>query len=273
MVSGNTILSLLMKALSMPKLLVPALFFLVVFPPAGKSQDLPDNPVVEHLRSITVTVKTSSGSGSGCIIVRGDQSFVLTAAHVVDSLKTVTEDSEGKKRVSWQDCEVVQKVVQDGKIVQDQSYSAEVIRCAPPESGYDLALLRLYARKAFTKSTSFYTGKKIPPIATRLYHVGSPLGDIGTGSVIPGFYSAHGRKVEKQLLDQISCSAFPGSSGGAVTLEDGRHVGIVVRGQAGGFILITPIREILAWSQKAKISFLFDEKAKVPPDEELMKGR
>lgn len=247
------------------------LFFLI-FPPAiAPAQEPQENPVVELLKQTTVTVVTEQGSGSGSVIVRGQDIFILTAGHVVASLKKVQEDSEGKKKVTFEDCKVIQKVLQDGRTVQDLSYPAEVIRYSDSETGEDLAVLRLYAKGVFTKSMTFYMGPKIPPVGTSLWHSGSPLGEVGSQSVIPGTIAAHGRMLDKKVYDQASMAAFPGSSGGAITLPDGRWVGMVLRGRDGGFILYRPVRILKDWSKKVAVEFLLDPKAKVPTDEELKK--
>lgn len=260
------------------KYLVSLVLILTLFSPGGKfsqaapaAQELPDNPVCTLLQSTTVTVETASGSGSGSIIVRGEDTFVLTAGHVVASLKKTTEDTDGKKKSTWEDAKVIQKVVQGGRIVQDLSYPAEVVRYSDSDNGEDLALLRLYSKGAFKASISFYLSDKIPPIGTSLLHSGSPLGDIGAGSIIPGFMSAHGRLLEKKVYDQISCSAYPGSSGGAICLLDGRWIGLVLRGKDGGFILIRPVRVVRKWAQRVGVEFILDSKLKVPTEEELKK--
>lgn len=233
-------------------------------------EDLPESPVCEALKRATVTVSTTGGSGSGAIVVHGGRAWVLTAAHVVDSCRKVV-DRDGKKEVCFDDCKVIQKVVQDGRIVSDVTYDAEVIRYSDSEYGEDLALLRLYQKDAFKDGVKFYLGNKPPPIGTRLYHAGSPLGDIGSQSIIPGLYSAHGRLLDKRIYDQISCSAFPGSSGGTMALEDGRWVGMVLRGREGGFILVRPVRVVKVWAKRVGVDFVLDPSLPAPTDDELKK--
>lgn len=234
---------------------------------AAAEAKLPENPVIEKLRAASVMVIVPGGSGSGFLLVRGEQCFVLTAWHVVQGLRESHDGPDGKPQVTWFDCKCVQKTVQDGRIVEEVAYEAEVLKVSQRE---DLALLRLRKRGAFKSGLEFFGPKQLPPIGTKLLHAGAPLGDIGAQSVIPGFYSAHGRQVDRQVLDQISCSAFPGSSGGLVALEDGRVVGQVVRGANGGFILITTARSTREWAKRAKIEdLLFNPKAPVPPEADL----
>lgn len=232
------------------------------------AQELPVNPVIEKLKSISVTVEAGEDSGSGIVVHREDYCFVLTCYHVVESLR-VTKKVKEKEEISWKDCKVVQKTIQDGRVVGETSQEAEILKADKVE---DLALLLLRQKKAFREGVTFYLGEQIPPIGTKLFHVGSPLGEIGSQSVIPGFYSAHGRVLNKVIFDSISCNAFPGSSGGAVTLEDGRWVGMILKGRDGGFVLIKPVRSLKEWTKKQKINFLLDHNEKIPDLDELRKS-
>jgi len=249
--------------LSTPLLLIPTY--------ADEKQELPANPVCEHLKATAVTVKAKGGTGSGIVIVRGDVTYVLTAGHVVDANKTVIKEEGKPTKVEWEDVTVYQNDLDEGRIVGRVSYEAEVIRYSDAEHGEDLAILKLRKPKAFKTGITFYLGKQIPPVGTDLLHVGSLMGDFGANSVVPGFYSQHGRLVFGKIFDQLTCNAFPGSSGGAVTLKDGRYVGMVLRGASGGFILIAPVRRIKAWTDRIGMDFILDTTKKVPSEEDLKK--
>ncbi len=235
--------------------------------PVLAQEELPSNPVIEKLKTISVTVEYKDECGSGIVVQKDDYCFILTAAHVVENARTVKKVKD-KEEVSFNDCKVLLKTIEDGRIVGELSFDAEVVKYDREE---DLAVLLVRKKKAFTSGISFYLGEKLPPVGTKLYHVGSPLGELGSQSVIPGFYSAHGRIVETRLFDTISCNAFPGSSGGAVVLEDGRYIGMVLRGRPGGFVLIKPIRVITTWLEKNKMKFLVDPKEKLPGLDEIRK--
>lgn len=239
----------------------------------GNGEDLKENPIIEALKRAAVTVKSSGGTGSGALVVRGDYTFVLTAGHVVEDNRKEEEAGPGKKKeIRWSPITVYQKEVADGEVVGEHRLEADVIRYSNASSGQDLAVLLVRKKKAFEKGVTFYENKKIPPIGTELLHVGSPFGDFGAQSVIPGFYSAHGRTITGSTFDQITCSTFPGSSGGMVTLKsDGRYVGMVLRGAQGGFILVRPFREIKSWAIKEKAEWIVDPRAQLPKDEDLKK--
>jgi hypothetical protein len=72
------------------------------------------------------------------------------------------------------------------------------------------------------------------------------------------------------VYDQTTCTAFPGSSGGGVFLEDGRYYGMVVRGAGETFNLIVPQRRLLSWAKKVKVEFALNHDVKCPAcDDEL----
>lgn len=216
-------------------------------------KELPDYPVLEHLVRSCVTLRTSQGTGSGSLIVRGSHAFVLTAGHCVSD--------KGEEKLT-----VYKPIKQEGRMVGEQIYKGKVIFRSPPDSGQDVAVIHLQGKGLFKEGLDFYLGAKIPPLGTRLYHCGAPLGESGCESVLPAFYSQHGREIEQEVLDQITCSTFPGSSGGMVTLEDGRLIGMVTRGEVGGFILIKPIRIIRQVLDEHKLSWVYDPKVPLPKE-------
>ena len=63
-----------------------------------------------------------------------------------------------------------------------------------------------------------------------------------------------------------------GSSGGGVYLKsDARYVGMLVRGAGETFNLIVPVRRMVEWAKKNKITWALDPKVKMPSVEELGK--
>jgi len=229
--------------------------------------------VLSKLLATAVTVKGPGGTGSGTIILRGEVAFVLTAGHVVAECRQEEDAGEGKKVVTFADAKIyqIEKDEETGRRVGEVTRDCEVIRYSSAEHGQDLAVLRVRKKGVFKVGGVFYTDKKLPVLGSKLWHVGSPFGDFGASSVIPGSYSQHGRVLFDTMYDQISCNAFPGSSGGMITTEDGRYLGMVLRGAPGGFILIRPVREIERWARKTGMEFLLDPKLEVPSDDELKK--
>lgn len=241
-------------------------------PPAA-----PQNPVAQHLQDISVTIVSKSpglfgggGEGSGVIKTRGDSNFVWTAAHVVDNLRRTKEviDASGSRRtvVEFDDAMVVKSLVEDGRTVGKTEFYAKIVRYSHDE---DLALLQL-RKKGFVKSSvTFDLDEAIVPVGTKLLHVGSLLGQLGSNSMTEGIMSQHGRLIEGRVFDQTTVTAFPGSSGGGVYLADGRLVGLVLRGAGETFNLIVPVRRMRDWAKRAGVEWAIDDAVPMPNEQEL----
>jgi hypothetical protein len=231
--------------------------------------------LVDHLQDISVTIKSNGGGmesqGSGVLVTRkvGDRAvtFVWTAGHVVDNLRTERETIDpktGSKRttVEFADAAIVKEFRQDGRRVGETKIDAKVLKYSDADTGEDLALLQV--RKldfAPEGGAKFYLDKEIPPIGTELYHVGSLLGQMGSNSGSNGV-----------VFDQTSVTAFPGSSGGGVYIKtNGLFMGMLVRGTEGGFNLVVPIRRLHDWAKRNKIEWAVDPNVKTPDLDELAK--
>jgi len=237
----------------------------------------PADKVAEYLQAISVTIKAGGAEGSGTIKMRvidgKPVSFIWTAAHVVDGLRTTKEiidPKTGTKRtvVSFKDAEIVREAVEDGRRVGESKMDASVIRFSEEQ---DLCLLRVLKRDFAKESVVFYLDPPIPPVGRDLYHVGSLLGQMGSNSLTPGIVSQIGRTLDKREYDQTTCTAFPGSSGGGVYLRDGRYVGMITRGAGEGFNLMVPVRRLHRWAKAAGIEWAVDDKVKPPTEAELAK--
>ena len=237
----------------------------------------------QFLQDISVTIKSqgeySRSEGSGVLITRkmGDESvtFVWTCAHVVGNLRqvrsVVNEKGSSVKVVEFDDAQIVKELVENGRRVGEIKMDAKVIKYSDFDHGQDLALLMVRA-KDYGKSTArFYLNKEdqIIPIGTRLFHVGSLLGQMGANSMTTGIISQVGRVEDKVEFDQTTVTAFPGSSGGGVYLEDGTYVGMIARGAGEGFNLMVPIRRMTAWAKDNSIMWALDPKLKMPALKEI----
>jgi len=258
-----------------------------------------DNKLYQHLQDVSVTVKTWDGEGSGVIITRDivvtssdaekpfkvKVNFVLTAAHVIDglrSVRTIIKDGQSKKIIEFKDAQIVKELVEDGRRVGEMKMEAKVIKYSDSENGEDLALLMIRKKGFIDKSAIFYEAKGKPvPIGTELYHVGSLLGQTGSNSMTRGICSQVGRVLDLGsaggvVFDQTTVTAFPGSSGGGVFLSErsgdkaGQYVGMLVRGAGETFNLIVPVRRIKLWAEREKISWLMNESCDTPPLRDIL---
>jgi S1-C subfamily serine protease len=241
---------------------------------------LPENNragVSVYLQDISVTIVTNRGEGSGVVKSKKDEhgnvvNFVWTAAHVVDSLRSVRHVIDPKTGTSRQivefaDAYVVKDIKQNGRSVGQLKLAAEVVRYSDADTGHDLALLRIRKNGFIKSSAVFYTGE-IPAIGTDLFHVGSLLGQMGSNSMTTGIVSQQGRLIgggNKKVFDQTTCPGFPGSSGGGVFTTDGRYMGMLVRGAGETFNLIVPVRRMRNWVKEANIEWAMNDDA-MPTD-------
>ena len=241
--------------------------------------------VANFLQDISVTIKSegkwSKSEGSGVLIVReieGEEvTFVWTAGHVVDNLRTVRDviDENGRPRkvVEFKDAQIVKELVAEGRRVGEIKMDAMVIKYSNADDGHDLALLMVRAKDYSKESARFYLNKDdaIIPIGTSLFHVGSLLGQMGANSMTTGIVSQVGRIHGKREYDQTTVTAFPGSSGGGVFLTDGRYVGMLVRGAGEGFNLTVPIRRMKRWAKENDVLWALDPNIDSPSLENLEK--
>jgi len=255
------------------------------------------NDAAQHLQDISVTIRAPTefgeSQGSGVLITREIKhadgtsevvNFVWTAGHVVEELRstrTVIRDGKKTEIVEFKDAKIVQELVQKGRKVGEIKLDCKVILYSDSEDGRDLALLMVRKRNFVKASAEFYLKEGTVAIGTRLFHVGSLLGQGGHNSMTAGIMSQVGRVYnlgsgDGTIFDQTTCTAFPGSSGGGVFLAgdnraDVKYVGMLVRGAGEGFNLIVPVREMIKWAKDRDLMWTLDPKAKMPTFEDLKK--
>lgn len=240
--------------------------------------------VAQFLQDISVTIKSESkhnkSEGSGVLINRKigteEVSFVWTCAHVVGNLRNirsvVNEKGGSVKIVEFNDPKIIKELVEGGRRVGEIKMDAKVIKYSDYTHGNDLALLMVRAKNYGKQGANFYLNKQDPiiPIGSRLFHVGSLLGQMGANSMTTGIISQIGRVEDKVEFDQTTVTAFPGSSGGGVYLENGQYVGMIARGAGEGFNLMIPIRRIKSWAENNGVLWAIDPSVKTPSVKEIL---
>ncbi len=264
------------------------LFFALAFGTATFAADKPLVSVPEQLQKTSVTVKSEYAQGSGTLVTRliGDETvtFVWTAGHVVDDLRTIRKviDGEGNSKilVEFKDPEIVAERYQSGRRVGQQTLNCKVIKYSDVNYGEDLAVLMIRLRGAYPLGTSakFHPDANyIPPIGADLSHCGSLLGQFGANSYTTGVLSQTGRLLQesganKPVFDQVTAVAFPGSSGGGVYLkENGVYIGMLTQGVTAlqGFNFIVPVRRIHLWAKVSDIEWALDPSVPMPSMAEI----
>lgn len=268
----------------MPKLfacLVVCIVGVACFSDDSKSTK-PLSQISQEFQDISVTILARNtierAAGSGVIKTRklpsGESvSFVWTAAHTIEGLripKKIIDVTTGftKTKVEFDDCIVVKPLNQDGRYVGKIEFLAQIIRYDRQE---DLAILKIRKKDFSSGSVKFYQDKELIPLGTRVWHVGSLLGEIGSNSMTEGVLSQHGRIIDRKVFDQVSAAAFPGSSGGGVFLNDGRMIGMVTKGIAETFHFTIPAYRMREWSRNSNVEWAFDDQIPMISEQELKK--
>ena len=247
------------------------------------------NKVAQHLQDISVTIKAGNSEGSGVIISRNvlktkdskdsiRVNFVWTCAHLIDGLRStrIVIDGEGKNKtvIEFKDAQVVKELVEDGRKVGELKMDAKVILYSDATDGEDLALLLIRKIGFVDQNTEFFLEDRNVEIGEPLLHVGSLLGQAGANSMTNGIMSQVGRVLnigsgDGTVFDQTTVTAFPGSSGGGVFMNDGRYVGMLVRGSGETFNFIVPVRRMIRWAKKRDIEWAIDTTKPVPTIEDI----
>ena len=244
--------------------------------------------VPDDLQKVSVTIKAGDAQGSGTLVTRkvGDEtvSFVWTAAHVVEGLRTtrtvVTAGGNSRTLIEYKDAEIVQERQQNGRRVGEVKYDCKIVKVSDADYGEDLALLMVRCKGAYPLSISAKFVKDpnyLPPIGVELSHCGSLLGQFGANSYTTGVLSQTGRTLAMKganvkVFDQVTAVAFPGSSGGGMFLKaNGEYIGMLTQGvmKLQGFNFIVPVRRIHAFAKAAKIEWAIDPQAKLPTRAEI----
>jgi hypothetical protein len=192
---------------------------------------------------------------------------------VVDGLRSTRTviDGQGKNKtvIEFKDAQVVKELVEDGRKVGELKMDAKVILYSDATDGEDLALLMVRKKGFVDQNTEFFLASKNIEIGEPLLHVGSLLGQAGANSMTAGIMSQVGRVLnigsgDGTVFDQTTVTAFPGSSGGGVFMNDGKYVGMLVRGSGETFNLIVPVRRMTKWAKKRNIEWAIDTTKPVP---------
>lgn len=257
---------------------------------AGEPKVEPKASVPDYLQQISVTIKSGDIQGSGTLVTRkiGDDTvtFVWTAGHVVDNLRTVrkviTADGQTRVLVEFRDPQIVQELHQNGRRVGETKLDCKVIKYSDADYGEDLVVLMIRRINAYpiTICAKFHKDiNYIPPIGVDLSHCGSLLGQFGANSYTTGVLSSTGRMLDMKganvkVFDQVTAVAFPGSSGGGLYLkDDGVYIGMLTQGvqRLQGFNFIVPIRRIHKWATDSKIGWAIDPQLLMPSIAEIEK--
>lgn len=180
----------------------------------------------------SVMVQVGPGTGSGVVL---ENKRVLTCAH----LFFMTEGAGEKPHPIF----ITRQIWREDKLLGTVTIPCKLVK---RDDSQDLALLE----PAMPEELPVTVGLgDTPAQGDPLYHVGSFTGARGIQSFSSGVMASVGRRMEHPVLgemevDQISCPAYPGSSGGGVFNQQGKLVGIVTGQAAENLGFMVPARRI-----------------------------
>jgi len=230
------------------------------------SNELSQSGIYSYLRDTTVLVRVMDAnnihmrtSGTGSLIKRGEDTYLITAAHVVASAKP---DDNAR----WQ-VYVCRPKTKDYEYVGEDWVYASVENYSPADTGHDIAWCKVMEKNYGTRSTVFYTDKAPPPLYSVVWHCGNYFGcyfDVIRSGVIDAI-GIRAPNVPHVSFDNASVTSFPGSSGGPIVLEDGRYIGMLARGRGETLSNYIPIRRIRQWARDEGLESLIFTGAREMP--------
>lgn len=241
--------------------------------------------VLPSVQILALDDEGHGGIGTGVIFSAQGRQFVLTAGHVVSSLReehTSLDEKSGSQRteVVWHDVKIVQQIMEDGKKAGEIQLLAHVVEYSKldQDGGEDLALLEVDSKRQLV-SAKFVPAGMFADQGVDCWHLGSMMGDFSF-SLTKGIISHTSRKLYNKTFMQTDTAVAPGSSGGGVFIkaDDATpetpvkptapiqhkpgfvYVGMLTRGSnsaAIGFCI--PATRIRAWLKSVRYEFVIGE--------------
>ncbi len=199
------------------------------------------DPICDAIRGVSVTVCNSEGLhfGSGTLLVKGGEVYVLTAHHVVKGDHCTGDRFSVTQFKSSLDG--VETVV---------TYRGKLSTTLPDE---DAALISLGKLEGVAGCK---VADKPPSVDDPIIHCGSYGGGGGSNvfrhSIAKGSVVGLGRYLKDQLFDTGDFTMYPGSSGGGVFNAAGELIGFVSRGMGDRACLFVPARRLATLLDPAK---------------------
>lgn len=159
------------------------------------------------------------GSGSGFLV--GSSNLVATNYHVIEKAHKAHVVLAGETKVEGAENFLERFETGETRV--------PVLGVAAYDEEADLAIIKLDKRIS-AQPLELATGD-LPPVGTKVYAIGNPLGLANTLS--DGLVSGH-RELDRITEIQTTAPISPGSSGGPLLLADGRVVGVTTFLVKGG---------------------------------------
>jgi S1-C subfamily serine protease len=223
----------------------------------------------DYLQNISVTVISEDRYfGSGILIFRGEDVYVLTSGHVIDDASTIKiidgdpeNDGIPNVEIKFNKINVFQRRTKDNDGIVMTESIADVVKYSPSYES-DLALLKIrpdYVENYEKERTQFYLEEDISGVLTPVYHVGSITGIEGANSFSEGIISRINVIVDRKLYDQTTTVVYPGSSGGGIFEQNSlEYIGMIAAAVGPAYNYMIPVRNIKSWMEKEDIIWIID---------------
>jgi len=214
---------------------------------AATSPQFGDSEYVQYIRDCSVLVRLEvgggTGTGTGVIVKNGEDGYIWTAYHVVNSM-------------SLGDQATIEKYPE--VFGSQKKFLTDNATLIALSMEHDIALLKLDSPDKFYHSTIIETENVTLP-GIDVYHVGNMNAKVG--SVTKGVVSRYSRNLihplivgSYSLLIETTCQAYKGSSGGGIFNKDGNIIGIVsMVDPTAGITIAISSNEIVAWAESENL--------------------
>lgn len=219
---------------------------------------------VAFIRDISVVVTMDQWHGSGVVIKHKDETYVLTAYHVIDKQnysKRITKNGKSFYEDAKHPIYVLYRDLAKIDVATTYTYAAEAVEIAPFQ---DLALLKIVSKSHFTRGAKFKLDHE-PTIGQRILHSGAMSLRQHYNMVTMGTLSQVSMRNSlpygPRSLDFCTAPWYPGSSGGGVFNAQGEYIGMAIQWKGATVSIYNPIRNILTWAKTSKYGYLLGWKA------------
>ncbi len=257
--------------------ILSSLFLVLVLPLVSYGQEVHDyvtNP------SVAISNEQGRALGSGTVFLAKGKTYVLTCGHLFPEMRSVIETVVMKNgietkvsKVTWKNprAYVIEFDEQGQEVGGAYSY-CNILAYSPPEDregqstgGIDLALLEVTKKDFLKVGARFVQDPSIVRPGLDILHIGNMFGI--PGCVVKGNISRLDVKMLGTSFNLAILNGRPGSSGGGVfAFEKGAYVyvGMTVRGDSAGLMLLKTPAMIREWLREEGYEYVIGETKNKP---------